>query len=202
MQPDANDGYQAKNLPSNDFFIRFYIPMSSTVKVHVPTHAREMFYQLRRADPSLILGPMDRNVKSQNLFLNHEDALPKDAETCKKYVQGVHFANGKLKLSMRVKNNISYKDLRAILHDYLLETKITMNFDQIESASVFPAGWFQYVHPRYLNRDRMLEFMGDQHGNNEILTKINMYPRQFREKNSDGETVRSDVLFVKLCNFY
>ena len=139
VQPESNDGNQAKNLPANDFFIRLYIPMNTKAKVHVPTHPREMFYQLRRADPTLVLGPMDRTITSQNLFLNHEDALPKDEETCKKYVQGVHFTNGKLKLSMQGKNNISYKDLRAILHYYLLETNITMNFDQIETSSLFPA---------------------------------------------------------------
>ena len=71
-----------------------------------------------------------------------------------------------------------------------------MNFDQIESASVFPAGWFQFAHPRYLNRNRMIEFMIEQHHDKEISKRINIYPRQFREKNSEGESVRSDVLWV------
>ena len=191
-----DEEYNAKKLPANDFFMGFYIPVKNQKDAHPPSYAKEMFYQLRRGDPSIIMGPMDRSITNTKLFLYNEKEIPTDAETIKTYVQGVHIINGKLKLSMRVKNNRSYQDLRAFMNVYNSTRNIIMNFDQIESASVFSAGLFQFAHLRYLNRDRMLGFMLDQHNDSDITSKINIFPRQFREKTSTGDSERSDVLWV------
>ena len=139
---------------------------------------------------------MDRSITSKTMFLNHEKGLSNSIEECNKYVQGVHIINKKLKLSMRLRNNRSYQDLRALLHDYLEDTKIIISFDNIESSSIFGAGWFKFAHPRYLNRDRLLQFMVDQHHNEEIGSKISIYPRQFWEKHESIGRVRSDLLYV------
>ena len=198
VQPDldVNPDYVARELPANDFFVRFFIPMEKRKHAHIPAIAREMFFQLRRADPSVVIGPMDRSVKSDNLFLNHEKGLPNGSDKCKTYVQGVHILNGKLKISMRIRNNRSYQDLRALLHDYLEDTGITISFDDIESSSVFAAGWFKFAHPRFLNRDRLMEFMADQHHDNTISSKISIYPRQFWEKHETTGRVRTELLYV------
>ena len=170
--------------------------MENRKHAHIPNIARELFFQLRRADPSIVLGPMDRSVTSPNMFLNHEKGIPNDSEVCQKYVQGVFINNGKLKLSMRLKNQRTYQDLRALLHDYLADTKITISFDEIDSSSIFGAGWFKFAHPRYLNRHRPIEFMMEQHHDKTIAKKINIYPRQFWEKHEQLGRVRSDMLYV------
>ena len=170
--------------------------MAKRKHAHVPAIAREMFFQLHRADPSIVIGPMDRSITTKNTFLNHEKEIPNSSEQCNKYVQGVHIINGKLKLSMCLRNNRSYHDLRALLHDYLEDTKITISFDNIESSSMFGAGWFKFAHPRYLNRDRLPQFMIDQHHNDEIGKKISIYPRQFWEKHESIGRVRSELLYV------
>ena len=61
------------------------------------------------------------------------------------------------------------------MSDYITKRSIIMNFDQIESASVSPAGWLQFAHPRFLNRDRMIEFMVNQHSDPDIAKLVNIY---------------------------
>lgn len=192
---ETNNEYIAKEIPTNDFFARFYIPMDKRKHAHTSAIAHEMFFQLRRADPSVVLGPRDSTIK-ENLFLNHEKGLTNDSDKCSVYVQGVHIMNGKLKLSMRVRNNRSYQDLRALLHDYLEDTGITLSFDSVENSSVFTACWFKFAHPHYLNRDRLLAFMIEQHHDKDIAQKISIYPRQFWEKHESIGRVRSDLLYI------
>ena len=161
-----------------------------------PEYCSRTFFQLRRADPSMVLGPMDRTVTTKNSFLNSEKGFPNGSEECKKYVQGVYITNGKLKLSMRLRNQRSYQEIRALMNNNLADTGITMSFDEIDSSSIFGAGWFKFAHPRFLNRDRLLQFMIDQYHDETIASKINIYPRQFWEKDDTEGRVRSDLLYV------
>ena len=91
VQPNFDsEEYNARELPSYDFFIRFYVPVGKEKKAHLPSYVKEMFDQLRKCDTSVIMGPMDRKSKNKSLYLYNEKKIQVISRQSKHMFRGTY----------------------------------------------------------------------------------------------------------------
>ena len=96
---------------------------------------------------------------------------------------------------MRVTNTITFKQLRALLGDYEIETGTKFNYDRMVSKSIFAAGYLQFVHHKWINRDELLDWMLEQTDDEAMRDKIHIYPRRFYD-NSTNEFNKTETEVV------
>ena len=87
---------------------------------------------------------------------------------------------------MKVTNTLPHKDLRAILIEWCQKNKCWINFDNIASEVIFKAGWFKGIHPHIFNRNDFKQFLTE--GDNDLDSKIQIYPRKIWQNNSDNQS--------------
>ena len=186
--------YSTPNFKENDFYVRALVPMS--INTHIPTLVKKTFRALQQADPTFLLKPFDRSEKSFNVDISNDSNIPNDEKEYAKYIQGTSTTKAnKLRFSMRVTNTITFKQLRALLTDYENETGTRFSYDKIVSRTIFSAGYLQYLHPKWINRDELLEWLLEQTDDEKMAEKIHIYPRKFWNNATDG-TPRTDTEIV------
>ena len=127
---------------------------------HTPTIVRSFFGVLRQADPSMLLLPFDYNNKSSQDVIEKESAIPNDEKSIKKWVSGFRSKNNRMSFALRVQNNLSVTELKSVLSTWENQTTSRVSMDNIKSSRKFAAGWLQFAHPRFINRDNLKKMDG------------------------------------------
>ena len=165
--------------------------------LHAPTIVKKTFRALQQADPTFILKPFDRTNKSNNGDISNPSDIPNEENGFEKYVQGVSVTRGnKLRFSMRVTNTITFKDLRAILDDYETESGTKHNYDRMVTKEVFAAGYLQFVHPKWINRDHLVKWILEQADIDDIGEKIHIYPRRFYNNDKINADTHTEIVVI------
>ena len=189
------ENYQTPNFKENDFYVRALVPMQ--INTHIPTLVKKTFRALQQADPTFLLKPFDRNEKNLNVDISKDSNIPNDENEYKKYIQGTSTTKGnKVRFSMRVTNTITFKQLRALLGDYESESGTKFSYDKIVSKSIFAAGYLQFAHPSWINRDELLQWMLKQTDDQSMAEKIHIYPRKFYDNTTENYTKTDTEIVV------
>lgn len=187
---DKQNQYQVVEHSDNNFYLRANLPIKDYV-THIPTIIKSFSLTLQEADPSVLLLPFDYNNNSSQDTIEKESALPNEENKIKKWVSGVRIKNNRITFALRVQNNMSVVELKSVLSAWENKTGSQISMDNIRSSRKFSAGWLQFAHPRYINRDDLKQWMMTQTKNTNVGNLFKLFSRGLFE--SDAEKTKKTL---------
>ena len=187
---DKQNQYQVVEHNDNNFYLRANLPIKDYV-THIPTIIKSFFLTLQQADPSILLLPFDFNNKSSQDTIEKESALPNEEAKIKKWVSGIRIKNNRITFAIRIQNNMSIVELKSVLSAWEAKTGSQISMDNIRSSRKFSAGWLQFAHPRFINRDDLKQWMVAQSENKNVGNWFKLFSRGIFE--SDAEKAKKTL---------
>ena len=90
-----------------------------------------------------------------------------------------------MSFALRVQNNLSVTELKSVLSTWENQTTSRVSMDNIKSSRKFAAGWLQFAHPRFINRDNLKKWMVDQADESNVDGRFKLFARGIFESDAD-----------------
>ena len=176
------------------FYMRVNLAMNKESN-HIPSLIKKFVRIIRQADPTILVLPFLPQSKQDSLIITDEKHLPETEIELQQWAGGIHTTKfGKLGFSLRVSNTMKYKELKGIIFSWCTNNGCYVKFDNIQSDSIFRAGWISHIHPMFHNRDKLKEHITRDHP--DLASKIHIYPRNIFIKNDDNTRTITEAVAI------
>ena len=169
----------------------------NTRSAHVPALLKKLVKVLRENDQSFQIFPFDLSSQlTSDTIIVHEDQFPDTVEYLNDWVRGiVTTRTQKLCFSLRITTKKSFRLLKEDIYDIINAKGWYVNFDSIQSESVYLLGWLRGLHPRCHRKEMVKQFIEN---NSEFLrNKIHVYFRGVWTTNELEEEVCTEALAIE-----
>ena len=156
MNPDKK--LKVVELERNDYWLHSKLHVHK--ERHIPTLVKMLVRVLRKADPTMVLLPLD--VQNTNEMIENEDDVPEEENSLKKWIDIATIQpSRKFAFSMKVATTERPHIVKNRIFDWCGGQKHYVEFKRLDSANIFFAGWLYHIHPKYHNRDALRQWILD-----------------------------------------
>ena len=169
----------------------------NTRSVHAPALLKKLVRVLRENDQSFQILPFDLDEPlTSDTIIVHEDQFPDTEAYIKDWVRGIMVTRSrKLCFSLRITTKKSFRSFKEDIYDIINKNDWFVNFDGVQSESVYLLGWMKGIHPRCHRKDLVKKFIEDRLPH--LRNKIHVYFRGVWATDAEGEEAVTEALAVE-----
>lgn len=180
--PPAKDTNPHVPFLKNTSIMRAKISVKSP-STHAPTLIKRVLKTVRMMDTTITILPFQQNENS-NLIITNEQDIPNNQKEISTWVTGIRISKQKkLEFSVRISHTQSIKEVKSAIHEWCLQNKCWLSFDQIHTESIFMAGWIKGIHPHLYDREKVKQYILAQKP--ELKDIIHVYYRAIWQYNNE-----------------